>query len=286
MSLRQSTVQFPKPHRLARWGLSCRCRCNRRGLCQASVHLAADAKPVRLVTAKYPNHVWHVDLTLVPTVAGFWTACLPFALPQCWPFCWWVAAVVDHFSRRVMGVAVWKKVPTSIQVRAFLGRAIHRTGVAPKYLICDKGSQFWCDGFKARCRRRSIRPRFGAVGQHGSVAIIERFIRTMKDECTRRILVPFRLARMRSEVLSFAGWYNGCRPHTSLGGRTPDERYRRIPAACRRPRLEPRVGWPADSSCAAPQAKVRGKPGQRLELVVSFHEGRQHLPVVALKKVA
>ncbi len=38
-----------------------------------------------------------------------------------WPFCWWVAIVVDHFSRRVMGFAAFKQQPTSEAVRAFLG---------------------------------------------------------------------------------------------------------------------------------------------------------------------
>ena len=80
----------------------------------------------RVVTAKYPNHVWHVDLTTVPTGAGFWTSWLPFALPQCWPFCWWVAVVIDHFSHRVMGTATFKSQPTSKDVRGFLGRAIAR----------------------------------------------------------------------------------------------------------------------------------------------------------------
>ena len=51
---------------------------------------ARAAKPSRVVTAKYPNHVWHMDLTAVTIVPGFWTAWLPFALPQGWPFCWWV----------------------------------------------------------------------------------------------------------------------------------------------------------------------------------------------------
>jgi hypothetical protein len=39
------------------------------------------------VAARYPNHLWHVDLTVVPTSAGLWAPWLPFALPQCWPFC-------------------------------------------------------------------------------------------------------------------------------------------------------------------------------------------------------
>jgi hypothetical protein len=41
----------------------------------------------RTVTAKRPNHVWHVDLTIVPTEMGFWCPWSPLAWPQCWPFC-------------------------------------------------------------------------------------------------------------------------------------------------------------------------------------------------------
>src|SRR5213594_2394260 len=74
----------------------------------------------RVVTARHPNHLWHVDLTTVPTALGFWTSWVPFALPQVWPFCWWLAIVVDHFSRRVMGLAVYRALPSSAKVRRFL----------------------------------------------------------------------------------------------------------------------------------------------------------------------
>ncbi len=60
----------------------------------------------RVVTAKKPNHVWHIDLTAVPMSGGFWAPWLPLTLPQCWPFCWWLAVAVDHYSRRAMGFAV------------------------------------------------------------------------------------------------------------------------------------------------------------------------------------
>jgi len=46
---------------------------------------------------------------------------------------------VDHYSRRCMGVAVFKTVPTSEFVRAFLGRAIHTAGRSPKYIILRQG---------------------------------------------------------------------------------------------------------------------------------------------------
>jgi transcriptional regulator with XRE-family HTH domain len=77
-----------------------------------------------VVTAERPNHVWHVDLTAVPTSVGFWVPWLPFALPQCWPFCWWVAVVIDHYSRRIMGVAAFKNSPTSRSIQHFLERAM------------------------------------------------------------------------------------------------------------------------------------------------------------------
>jgi transcriptional regulator with XRE-family HTH domain len=58
-------------------------------LCRAGLHLGVttvgrileeepqpvtgDAPPnTRVVTAKHPNHVWHVDLTTVPTSVGIW----------------------------------------------------------------------------------------------------------------------------------------------------------------------------------------------------------------------
>lgn len=239
-----------------------------------------------MVTAKYPNHVWHVDLTTVPIQGGFWTSWLPFALPQCWPFCWWVAVVLDHYSRRMMGFAVFAQQPTSVQVRSLLGRTIHSAGRAPKYLIRDKGPQFWCPGFKSWCKRRKIKPRFGAIGQHGSIAVIERFILTMKTLSTRVILVPVRREKIRDELQRFASWYNGHRPHMTLKGATPDETYRGRHPTCRYPRLEPRAHWPRGTPCAKPRVPIRGRSGQRLELNVEFHTDRKHLPIVSLRRAA
>ncbi len=110
-----------------------------------STSASKKAKPVQ---AKEPNHTWQVDLTLVPTAAGFCVPWLPFSILQLWPFTWRVACVVDHYSRRVMGFALFKKEPKSVDIRTFLGRVIKRQGT-PKYVISDKGRQFDCDGYKA-----------------------------------------------------------------------------------------------------------------------------------------
>jgi putative transposase len=240
----------------------------------------------RVVTAKRINHVWHVDLTLVPTRLGFWTSWFPLSLPQCWPFGYWMAVVVDHFSRRAMGLAVFKREPCSRETRAFLGRAMHQVRATPKYLICDKGKQFWCRGFKDWCRRQGIRPRFGAVGRHGSIAVVERFIQTLKVEGTRRLLVSLRAKTFRQELVWIVSWYNEHRPHTTLGGRTPDEVYHGRRPANRSPRFEPRTGWPRSSPCARPQVLIKGQPGVWLDLETRFQHDRRHLPVVFVKRAA
>jgi hypothetical protein len=124
------------------------------------------------------------------------------------------------------------------------------------------------------------------VGKYGSIAVVERFIRTMKSECTRRILVPYRLDTFRRELSLFLRWYYNDRPHAFLDGRTPDEVYFRRRPACRAPRFEPRVRWPRPSRSARPQSLVRGQPGAIVELAVSYRSGRKHLPVVKLRRAA
>ena len=59
-----------------------------------------------------------------------------------------------------------------------LDEAARRAGRTPKYTVSDQGSEFgeeyleWCDD-------HDVRARFGAVGRHGSIAVEERFIRTL-----------------------------------------------------------------------------------------------------------
>ena len=241
--------------------------------------------PKQTVTANYANHVWHADLTTVPTGFGFWCPWMPFALPQRWPFCHWVAVVVDHFSRKVMGVAAFNSQPSSEAVCALLGRAIAKTGKTPKYIICDRGGQFDCPAFRKWCRRKGIKPpRYGAIGKHGSIAVVERVILTLKTLLSRLLLVPYRHDAFLRELNLTVAWYNQSRPHTWLGGRTPNEAYFASFPANRRPRFEPRKQWPRGSPCAKPWALVRGSPGVKLTLEVSYHHGRKHLPIVMLKR--
>jgi hypothetical protein len=85
--------------------------------------------------------------------------------------------------------------------------------------------------------------RFGALGKHGSLAVLERAILTNK-EGLRHTIVPARRESVLTELFLMLDWYNQHRPHSTLAGKTPDEIYfQRFPAN-RRPRFEPRSCWP------------------------------------------
>jgi transposase InsO family protein len=171
----------------------------------------ASAEPPTVI-ANYPNHVWGIDTTAVPTSAGFWTSWFPFSLAQSWPFCWWVAVVIDHWSRRSLGLAAFKRRPTADEICIVLDEAAKRAGRVPKYAVSDQGSEFgaehleWCDD-------HDVRGRFGAVGRHGSIG----FIRTLKQEGLAHELVPLHRGAHCASLARFEDWYNEVRPHSSRG---------------------------------------------------------------------
>jgi transposase InsO family protein len=228
----------------------------------------------RIVTADRPAHVWHVDLTSVPIDGTCNVGAIDDkALQGGWPFNWHVAVVEDHFSRACVGFAVFPKEPSSVQITDMLDGAIRERGGAPKYIISDRGKQFDCENYRNWCRdptktkrreRRKIRPRFGAVHRHGSIAVVERLIKSMKDECTRRIIVSYNQREFAEELDLYFTWYNEYRPHEWLDGRTPMEAYRQ--ADRRTDRLH------------------RISTTEPMALDLAFLEGRRHLPIVGLKK--
>jgi len=91
-----------------------------------------------------------------------------------------LSAPVNKFPQLVGHLfAVFKRQPSSQELRACLGRAMGRGRAKPKHLISDRGAQFDCHGFTKWAKRKKVRLRYGAVGKYGSIAIIERFIRSL-----------------------------------------------------------------------------------------------------------
>ena len=238
----------------------------------------------RSIIAKYPNHTVNINLTVVPTSNGFWTPWLPFSLLQNHPYAWHVLVVIDHFSRRILGFELFEKNPTSNQITSALDHIFAKYR-KPKHLISDRGSQFDSQHFRDWCKETGIKNRYGAIGKHGSIALTERVIRTFKDGCSRRILVPIARTDMEEEVGLFFCWYNEYRPHMSLHGRTPNEVFFHRRAKNTLPKIETRPLVKHSTPCATPRMIIAGKAGAKVKARIEFLGGRSHLQVFHIERI-
>ncbi len=208
---------------------------------------------------------------------------LPLSLATVWPSVWCICAVLDHFTRAPVAWRVFPKEPTAAGVCGVLDDAVERAGRAPRHIVSDKGHQFQSE-YRQWCNRNAVKPRFGALGQHGSIAVLERFWRSLKTECVRRLLVPLARSAMEEALAAYMRWYIEHRPHEALRGATPGEVLRGESPAAGLPPFEPRARHPL--ARGDPAAVFRRPVNGRLELVVAPHDGRAFLPVVELRDVA
>ena len=170
----------------------------------------------RVVSARYPNHVWMADLTEIPG---------PFRL-----FSLRLAAVLDVFSRFPLAVEVFQAEPTTEDLANLVERAAAIHG-RPRHFVSDQGTQFTALAFRESLRRLGTRQRFGAVGKTGSIAIIERLWLTLKSLLGLAAWHPLSAVDLRERLGPVLVYYAYVRPHQGLGGAVPAERYYRIPAA-------------------------------------------------------
>jgi hypothetical protein len=134
----------------------------------------------------------------------------------------------------------------------------------------DPGTAF-SEDFNHQSTLSSRRSEFNVLGADeysgGTIAVIERLMRSIKDECTRRILVPLREDAIRREITFYIDWYNQNRPHQSLGGRIPMDAYFGIDDEITR-------------------FETQGEDAVPIQLIVTRFESRRHLPIVELKRAA
>jgi transposase InsO family protein len=244
-----------------------------------------------VVTAKRPGHVWHLDITTVPVSRGLALIGWPFAFPKKFPFCYSVVTVLDHFSRKVLAQKAFLQEPKASDVVCVLEHARACAGGPPGHIISDKGPQFWNHQAKEPAElyakwldAHDVKPRFGAIGKKGSIAIIERYFGTLKRQGTRCFLVPLLPRLMQEELDIFADWYNTIRPHQALQGRTPDEVWRLEKTASEKLRLETRERYPISKGADAEGCATTRV--ENLALDARCFRGRSHLPQVALRIAA
>jgi transposase InsO family protein len=158
----------------------------------------------RQIVARYPNHVWRVDRTRV----WRWGV---------WPT--WMLVAVDHHSRMVTAVRS-SEGPNAGWVVAVLEEAFLQHGV-PKHIITDQEGVFVSGAFEGLLRPWNVKQRLGAVGKHGSIAVTERAIWTLKYLWLSRVPVIRGLDHLAELLGDFGLWYSDYRGHATLDGAIP-----------------------------------------------------------------
>jgi transposase InsO family protein len=135
-----------------------------------------------------------------------------------------VAVVFDAFSRMLLSLTVFSKEASALEIARFVSKAATRHG-RPRHFISDHARCFTGQVFRRKLLRLGVKQRFGAVGKKGSIALIERLWRTLKDTLGLRLLRPSAAEDLAATVEMGLVHYAHFRPHQGLGGSTPAEIY-------------------------------------------------------------
>ncbi len=153
-----------------------------------------------------PNQVWCADITYIPMRRGFL----------------YLVAVMDWSTRKVLSWRLSNTMETDFCIEA-LEEALARYGV-PDIFNTDQGSQFTSPRFVETVQAVGARMSMDGRGRWMDNVFIERLWRSLKYECV--YLHAFETgSELRAGLARWVRYYNADRPHSSLGGRTPDEAY-------------------------------------------------------------
>ena len=172
---------------------------------------AAAATPADLLgrdfAASSPNEKWCGDFKQVPTAEG------PVHL----------AAVVDLYSRRLVGFALSDHHPTAaLAVDAIcMATAIRGGDVAGVIFHTDRGSPYGARRFGETCKRLGITQSMGQPGSALDNAPVESFFATLQKELLHRRHYRTRTEARHDIAAWIDGWYNPRRRHSSLDNTSP-----------------------------------------------------------------
>ena len=184
-----------------------RARPRRRGLPKDTGERAAVAGNLldRSFEAAAPNRKWIADFTYIWTAEG-------------WLY---VAAVIDLFSRRVVGWAMRAEMTAQLVTDALL-MAIWRRGKPDSLLHhSDQGSQYTSEQFQKLMADHGITCSMSRSGNVWDNAAMESFFSSLKTERTARKVYRTR-DEARADVFDYIErFYNPQRRHSTLGYLSP-----------------------------------------------------------------
>ena len=157
--------------------------------------------------ANRPNQKWLTDITYILTLEG-------------WLY---LAAVLDLYSRRIIGWAMSDRMTSDLTVDALKMAIVQRQPELALLHHSDQGSQYTDGTYQALLKDHGIQVSMNGVGSWYDNAPMESFFGTLKSEW-----VYHRVYRTRDEARSdifyyIEAFYNRRRLHSSLGYLSPEE---------------------------------------------------------------
>lgn len=160
--------------------------------------------------ARRSNERWAMDVTHVPCGQDGWGHLM---------------AVIDCHDREIVGWEFALRGRAKEAERALEGACLRRFGTlrpggSNPVVRSDNGLIFQSRRFRSACRFYRLGQEFITPYTPEQNGMIERFFRSLKEECTWQHNFPsFQEAKAR--IARWIRWYNRRRPHQALGYRSP-----------------------------------------------------------------
>jgi transposase InsO family protein len=161
----------------------------------------------RCFEASGPNQKWCCDITYVPTAEGFL----------------YVAAVIDVFSRRIVGWAMKDHLRAELCTDALFMAIAQRAPDEGLLHHSDRGVQYACQQYQQMLQAHGIEASMSRRGDCYDNALMESFWGTLKTELTHHELYPTREDAKRSIFEFIEVFYNRQRRHSAIGYVSPEQ---------------------------------------------------------------
>lgn len=172
--------------------------------------LAANLLPAHRV--QRPNQVWVADITYIATGEG-------------WLY---LAAVLDLYSRRIVGWAMSATMTHQLVLEAFTMAVGHRRPARGLLHHSDRGTQYACLAYQTALAAAGVICSMSGAGRCYDNAAMESFFHTLKTELVHDERYRGREQAHRSIFEYIEFFYNRHRRHSALGYATPEQFERQI----------------------------------------------------------
>ncbi len=161
----------------------------------------------RQFTPQAPNRAWVCDITYVRTRSG-------------WLY---LAAVLDLFSRKVVGWAMASSMPAQLVCSALSMAITSRCPPAGLLVHSDRGSQYTSAQHSALLARHGLIGSMSGKGNCWDNAVMERFFLNLKMERVWQRDYANHTQAQTDIVDYIVGFYNSVRLHSTLGYCSPNQ---------------------------------------------------------------